>query len=64
VETEDASIEVLGPEGFPLWLSFSIGEATLGSLTNNGAEFEEFSIVAAYTTYRAMYMVNANKLTL
>lgn len=44
-DIEDASVEVLGPEGFPL--SFSSSEATLGSLTSTGAEFEEFPTVAA-----------------
>jgi len=30
---------VLGPEGFPLWSSFSSGGAILGPLTCTGAEF-------------------------
>lgn len=56
METEDSSVEVVGPEGFPLWLSSSFGKATsLGSLTNTGAEFEEFSIVAAYNIHRSKY---------
>lgn len=45
-ETEDESA-VVPSEGFPLWSSLSFDEATLGPLST-GAEFEEFSTVAAY----------------
>jgi hypothetical protein len=56
VETEDASVEALGPGGFPLWLSFSFGKAPLGSLINTGAEFDEFSIVATYNKQNSVYV--------
>lgn len=56
METEDASVEALGPGGFPLWLSFSFGKAPLGSLINTGTEFDEFSIVATYNKQNSVYV--------
>jgi len=61
VESEDASVEALGPGGFPLWLSFSFGKAPLGSLINTGAEFDEFSIVATYNKQSSVYVTIIKK---
>lgn len=48
---------MLGPQGFPLRVSFSSGEATLGPLTSTGAEFEEFATVAAYDIQSRVFMI-------
>lgn len=61
MESEDASVEALGPGGFPLWLSFSFGKAPLGSLINTGAEFDEFSIVATYNKQSSVYVTIIKK---
>lgn len=52
-EIEDASAEVLGPEGFPLWSSFSSGGAILGPLTCTGAEFS--TVTAQDTQSKVIY---------
>lgn len=48
MEIEDASKELPGPDGFPLWSPFSFDEAASDPVTSEGAEFEESLTLMAY----------------